>query len=663
MEKKFFFFFIINIILFNYSSQLSESENLKLENLPIEENDSFHIIITYKNGKYYIPNSPKDAIKINIDLKNENINNYYYRYFYTNKNNNNLISENIEFSAVPNKTITIPEAEYIIAEMLDKKNKNKIYLKSEMINYYNTSTNNGNPINANDNKFEIISFTLDYIFKDNCFSLIIFFSTFCFTATASAFLTIIDLKEDKNLISVYNLNTKERADIEFKQLKNTYITKNIFSFSWFLMKYMYPISNIFTIYNYDHPRYIRLFIVVIKIILNFLISILCFSLINKVEPEKDLQNIFSSFSYSILASVLIYILTELITKKYMGYDNIRRDIWKPKLESLRKYIFYTVKKDILFNSKWHFIRNRIISYTRICGNYLLRDKPSDKYKIYVDNKNRNHIPGFLSESESVNNDYLSKSGEELLSEKYISTTFNIKTKNSNNNLLKNTRRKNTFFAKTSEKGQNYFLNVERGVQSFSISKYGQNNLKLKTVQRIEDIKNRYILNINESKYEETIDINNSVKTYENLEIETLENYTYISTDSMNKQLVNRNSESNKIFLNLLVTLIVLLILTIADFGLISVQKLIKDDNDDDLERFYLTCFLPVAFQIVIFNFIFNYIFSFIASVCLFKFYGYEKTNCFYKLMFKIFVEKYIKYIYRIRLLMNKYNKELDFIDK
>ena len=32
-------------------------------------------------------------------------------------------------------------------------------------------------------------------------------------------------------------------------------------------------------------------------------------------------------------------------------------------------------------------------------------------------------------------------------------------------------------------------------------------------------------------------------------------------------------------------------------------------------------------------------------------------------MFKIFVEKYIKYIYRIRLLMNKYNKELDFINK
>ena len=155
-----------------------------------------------------------------------------------------------------------------------------------MINYGKTSTNYNNPINAN--KFELISFTLDYIFKDNCFSLIIFFSTFCFTATASAFLTNIDLKEDKNLISVCNLNTKERADIEFKQLKNTCITKNIFSFSWFLMKYMYPISNIFTIYNYDHPRYIRLFLVVIKIIL-------CFKLINKVEAGKDLQNIFSSF--------------------------------------------------------------------------------------------------------------------------------------------------------------------------------------------------------------------------------------------------------------------------------------------------------------------------------------------------------------------------------
>ena len=570
MKKKYIWFFIIYIILINYSYQISESESL-----PNSKNGNFKVVISYKNRK-----------------------------------NKNTIDED--------------------------KIKNKYSF----------------------------SFTFDNIFKDNCFSVIIFFSTFCFASTISVFLNIIDLKEDRNLVSTYNLNTKERAEQEYKHLKYTFITKNIFSFSWFLMKYIYPISNIFVIYNYDHPRYIRLFIIIIKIILNYLISILCFYFLNRVNQDKKLENIFSSFCYSLIASLIIYILIELITKKCLRYDNIHRDIWKPRLESLRKYIFYTVKKDILFISKWHFIRNRMVTYTRICGKYHLRDKPDDKYKIYADNKNRHRKLTFLSENDSLTGDSLSKSGDELFSEKFEANTFNIKTKSSSSNLLNNMRRKKTFFAKTNEKGLNSFLYIEKGVQSFSISKLGQNNLKLKTVQRIEDIRNRYILNINESKFNEISD-DNFIKIYDNLEIETLENYTYISTDSMNLNLHNTSSESNKIFSNLLTTIFAMLILTIVDFGLISIYKLIKDktDNDDDLERFYLTCFVPVTFQILIFNFIVNYIFSFIASICLFKFYGYEKKNCFYKIMYDIFVEKYIKYIYRIRLLMNKYSKELDFIDK
>ena len=80
-----------------------------------------------------------------------------------------------------------------------------------------------------------------------------------------------------------------------------------------------------------------------------------------------------SFVYSFIASLIIYVITKLITR-FMGYNKIRKEIWKPKYESFRKYIFYTVKKDILFNSKWHYIRNRMISYTRICGNLILIEK-------------------------------------------------------------------------------------------------------------------------------------------------------------------------------------------------------------------------------------------------------------------------------------------------
>lgn len=50
------------------------------------------------------------------------------------------------------------------------------------------------------------------------------------------------------------------------------------------------------------------------------------------------------------------------------------------------------------------------------------------------------------------------------------------------------------------------LYIEKGVESFTFSKLGQNNLRLKTVKRIEDIRNRYILNTNELNFDETLEV-------------------------------------------------------------------------------------------------------------------------------------------------------------
>ena len=266
----------------------------------------------------------------------------------------------------------------------------------------------------------------------------------------------------------------------------------------------------------------------------------------------------------------------------------------------------------------------MISYTRICGKIILRDKPEDKYKIYADNKQKCYKEelSIKTPSESSNNSLIGDDKDsERYDEKFMANTFNIKTKINNNLLGYNMRRKKTFFAKTNEKDLNLRLYVEKGVQSFSISKFGQNDLKLKTVQKIEDIRNRYILNINDSKFDETLEVNSFVKTYDNLEIETLENYTYISTDSMNNQLHKTSSESNKIFINLIATLIVLLLLTLVDFGLISIY-LLMEEFETNLIYYY--CLIPILCQITIFNFIWNYFFNLIISVIIFNRYGYEK---------------------------------------
>ena len=72
-------------------------------------------------------------------------------------------------------------------------------------------------------------------------------------------------------------------------------------------------------------------------------------------------------------------------------------------------------------------------------------------------------------------------------------------------------------------------------------------------------------------------------------------------------------------------------------------------------------------MITIENFLINFIIH--RVICIFiaftlpKFYGKKKRNCCYKLIFNVFYEKYIRYLYRIRLLIAKYQKELNFIEK
>ena len=661
MKNKNFSFFLIYFALFSLSKQILEKEIMKLDDLPVTDNNGFKLLVNYLNEK--------EEINVQINSVNEDLTNYYFRYCYTKDEDNTIILEDNKYYNEPNKTMKISNTKYIIAEIKHKNNNNKIYIKSDIINYnkkhLNKESINNMLNNKNEFKLEIFSIDFDYIFTENFPSLIIFFSTFCLATTASVILILIDLKEDKKIVKIYNLATKERAFQEYNNLKNSYITKNIFKFACFLMKFTYPIFNIFTIYNFDHPRYIRFFIILIKIVLNFLIS---FLLIAIFSIQKKNELIILSFIYSLIASLIIFIITELITRKYLEYDKIRKDIWKPKFENLRKYIYYTVKKDILFNSKWHFIKNRMVSYTRICGNIILRDKPDDKYKTYANNKLKSYR-ATLNENILSLSSGTSKNGEEneLFEEKVTANTFNIRAKDSNTLLGYHMRRKKTFFAKTNENNINSRLYIEKGVLSFSISKFGQNNLKLRTVQKIEDIRNRYIMNNNESKFDETLEVNSFVKTYDNLEIETLENYTYISTDSMNSQLHNTSSESNKIFLNLIATLVLLLLLALVDFGLISVYKLMQDKleklTNNKKWKFKLNYIIPVIFQITIFNFLLNYFINLMICFFIFKCYGYEKKRFLYKIIFKIFVEKYIKYIYRIRLLIIKYNKELEFIDR
>ena len=510
-------------------------------------------------------------------------------------------------------------------------------------------------------------------FKEQTFSFAVFFITFGLIVIFSIVLIIFDINEDKKILNSYNLSSKERAYQVFQSLKRTYINNNALLFACFLMKYTYPLFNIIFIYNYNHPRYIRFSILIINILANILLCTIFYFLCLYYKLISDqILFLFLIFIFSLFASFIIYIINRKITNNFLDYDKIRQEIWMPKYQSIKKYIYYTVKKDILFNSKWKSIRNRILSYTRICGDSILSGKPDDKYKIYAQNKIKCNVTA-LSDATSINSSKSSKNKEkeeekenEISHENYISTTFNIKSKESNSLLGFNMKRKKTYLNKILENNINSNLCIEKSVEPFTLYKLGQSHMKLKTVKKLEDISNRYILNNNDVNIDETSDFRNSyAKAYENLEIETLENYTYISIGSLKSQIHNSNSESNIVFGSHITTLVILLLLTIIDFGLICMYELIEgkiEKENPKVNDYFYGCILPALAQIIIFNFIINYLLALLISAIIFRFYGYHRRKCL-RIIFKLFIEKFIRYIYRIRLLMKKYYKELEYIEK
>ena len=213
--------------------------------------------------------------------------------------------------------------------------------------------------------------------------------------------------------------------------------------------------------------------------------------------------------------------------------------------------------------------------------------------------------------------------------------------------------------KINDKEKKYKYRISKGAESFSFSKFGVNNMKLKTVKRIEDIRNRYMNKKKDVKFDETLEIEQDIKIFENLDIESLEGFTYISTDSSIDKLNTMKMNSNKLVINIITGIVLLLIMLLINFSLMILQIGEVANNNNNI----CMLLLIITIENIFVNFIIHRIICIFIAFTLPKFYGKKKRNCFYKLIFDAFYEKYIRYLYRIRLLITKYQKELNFIEK
>ena len=536
-------------------------------------------------------------------------------------------------------------------------NNNKFLGKSE-----NNSETYNNIILSSENNVKWFNLhNIDYF---TYFHLIL---CFLLVPALSIILILIDMKQDKTIKKNIGLPSNEKVKNEYNLFKKSFIISAKYLFSWFLFKYHYPITNIIFVYNYNHPRYIRLIIYITTILFNTLIiSILLIQIMGQsIYSYYNFGNILVSLIFTFIISIIMDFALNFISKFIFEFHLIRREIFKTKLEILRRYIYYVVKKDILFNSKWHLIRNRMITYYRLCGPLLLTQVKKNKYQRYVKNKLKEPVREnaffSISEDKSFNNssfliNTLNKS--DILKE-----VNEIDTKE-NKIEISNKKRKSAELEdikeKLNEKDKKSKFRISKGAEPFSFSKYGINNMKLKTVKKIEDIKNRYINKKKEIKFDETIEIDKEVKIFENLDMESLEGYTYISTDAMIDKINIIKTNSNKMIINIFTNVILFIIMLLVNLALLLLELGETARNPNNPIRDF---FLVIFFYSIIINFIIHKVICLFIAFSIHKFYGKKKRNCCYKLIFNIYYEKYIRYLYRIRLLITKYQKELNFIEK
>jgi hypothetical protein len=491
------------------------------------------------------------------------------------------------------------------------------------------------------NKIKLISFNYLHL----SISFIIF-------PIVSLLLLFYDLQEDRKLVKKYNLSATDKARKDYTAFKNSYITNGIYLFSLFVMKYEYPLTNVFFVYNYNHPRYLRFLLFLIRIFLHVLLVV--FILFKFLAGINNIMNYtkfvryqthINTFFISVAISLIMHIFYGKVTDSILEYDKKRRIIFKEKLENLRKYVYNVIKSDILLNSKWHSIRSRMITYYRICGATILKKNKdnTNKYKIYAEHKLKSSEPVRVRRTFRTNNSAFIIEGEEE-----ANTTKSSFTENEIGN-------KTAIYEKIRA---NSNLVITKGVEPFSFSRFGVNHIKLKTLKKIEYIRNKYIKKKN-VQYEETIDLDSYEKTFDNLSIEELESFTYISTDAMIDKLKHLNKSWSKMVKNIFTDCILFIILILINVGLVFMSNYkVRIKNEASNKPKWL---MEMFFMSVTIDGLFYYLKCLYLSIRITNLYGKKVSNCFYKMLFDLFVEKYLRYLYRMRLLIIKYKKELDFM--
>ena len=501
-----------------------------------------------------------------------------------------------------------------------------------------------------------------------------------------------DLK--KNNVVDFEVDRKTTYD-GIKKYCNT----GIFVFSLYLTLRKFPYFSPFNKYNKRYPRFIKHLIIIIGLLIGFILSLLPFiwisfkerdnfmnqrsveysdDSISKIQPDNYFSKgiLFGIFGY-IFANLFIYIFS-----KILNFEKEEIDIWLDIKTMCKDYIYYEIKSEVLLGPIWNKIKSRMMTYYYICGDYYSKIRQKNKFSNYLDQISRIQIGRKTVMPELSEMDQIlprTTNGSELAS--ILDINSNSKSNNKKNNkamemtdnkynepLLDNEGNKNKLTSLNLNYNKVIGNDDIQGLKIRRTDNFSLDNIIIsdeKTKRQIEHftkIRNKYIY-INKRKDANEIEIDdrsNDGDEFAVFHISPQFNYAYFSSNSFTSQGNNiiSKEDTKDIYNFILISVILFVIFACLLTSLfISIHKLLIIFDDFIINAWIIP--LIIIFTVV--SFLLYFIKILIGSFLLFHFYHWRKKGWFYRILYLVFVDQSMIYVYKVRNLITKYKKEFDYL--
>ena len=512
---------------------------------------------------------------------------------------------------------------------------------------------------------------------------------------------------NKDIKNEYGLDYKEKRRDYYKQVK--IYTNSKITFPIYTTFNMFPYCAAFNPTHYSSPKFIKHLIVITAVLLGFVLNLLPFYfrmpfkekqlLIDKRDITIDEKEIHSmrfinsylvvGFIIAIISLICIHLFIKLFNK-ILKIDEKKISYLKNIKDIFKDFIYFEIKKNKYFGKNFARIKNRMKAFYAVCGRYLLnknimshpeRNKKLENYIKYTGKLNKNNLSIINTKiqinDKSKNNDNAINTDKEPLIYELPDNNNGIND-NINNNTIRHEYQPPTIdlsvavrisLNKNIEINSSYQNNKKLEgkdilkklkpmksdnfqINSICDNRYG---ISKNTICRFEKIKNKYIT-LNKGYDLINLKKDNNSKDQSLLTICHNNNLSIYNTDDY--IACNENAGSSRTGKEFTILVIMTLILGIIFFSLLLLSVIIIKKLMNEFEYFmvkiWLLCTILILF---VFYFLIYLVKIIIASILLFNFYTRRNRGCFIKFMFKIFVDKNLIYIFKIRNYITKYRRE------